>query len=173
MRLFIGVSFDDKTKELIYNQELILKKHLVSGHITDINNIHLTIIFIGETDNTKEIIDSIEKIDVSKFDIFLKGIKYFNRGNQRLYYLDVRKNQKLSFIYDVLFNSLKDIGFFIEDRTYKPHVTLGREVVLDEDVYLEPLNKIVRVNKISLMESKRINGKLEYVELYAKKLREN
>ncbi|MBQ7277437.1 MAG: RNA 2',3'-cyclic phosphodiesterase [Bacilli bacterium] len=172
MRLFIAINFNNEIKNKIYEQELLLKEHMVNGHITSLSNIHLTLIFIGETLKPKEISGCIEKINLKNFDIFIKGFKYFNRDGKRLYYLDIKKNNNLNLIYNLLFEELTKKGFDIEDREYKPHITLAREVILDNDVYLDDLNLNVNVNKVSLMESKRINGKLEYVELYYKKLGE-
>jgi 2'-5' RNA ligase len=66
-------------------------------------------------------------------------------------------------------------GFNIEIREFKPHLTLGREIVVDDgfdrEMFLKNIPKIdVKINKISLMKSEKINGKLTYTEIYKKQL---
>ncbi len=60
---------------------------------------------------------------------------------------------------DLLINN----GFKIEDRKYKPHITIGREIVkknsTDEDIY-PPLH--IPIYSMAIMESKRVNNELVY-----------
>ena len=170
MRLFIAISFSKEVRQAIYDQELMLRKYMYNGHITSLNNIHLTLVFIGETMRPKDISDCIDKIDMKSFNVFIKGVRYFIRAGKRLYYLDINDNPNIYDLYDFLYCELISKGFDIEERDYKPHITLAREVLVDSEVELDDLNMSAKIEKISLMESKRIDGKLEYVELYSKKL---
>jgi 2'-5' RNA ligase len=62
-------------------------------------------------------------------------------------------------------------GFKIDDKKFSPHITLGREILLkDNSVWDFKINAAEKVNKISLMKSERINGKLVYTEVFAKQL---
>ena len=67
-------------------------------------------------------------------------------------------------------------GFPKEKRGISPHITLGREVDLTEKfdnikakIPLEPLE--ISANKISVMESKRIDGKLVYKAVFVQNLK--
>ena len=74
-------------------------------------------------------------------------------------------------LYEKLYDELTVKGFELEKREFKPHVTLAREVVLSEKVDIESLDYECRIEKISLMESKRNNGELKYIEIYSKELK--
>ena len=171
MRLFIAINFNEEVKQLIFEKELLLESKMINGHITSKNNIHMTLVFIGETNRPKDVSDCIEKIEENKFNLLIKGIKFFNRSGKRLYYLDIKQSDSLLKVYEKLYNELSEKGFKLESREFKPHVTLAREVVLSDRVDIEGLNYEFRVEKISLMESKRINGELKYIEIYSKELK--
>lgn len=170
MRLFIAINFSEELKDLIYEKELLLENKMINGHIQSKNNLHLTLVFIGETNKPKEISDILNNMNEKQFDIFVKGIKYFNQRGKRLYYLDIEKNNNLIKIYNYLFNELSLKGFDIEEREYKPHITLAREVELSENVNIENLNYTYKIKRISLMESKKINNELKYIEIYGRNL---
>lgn len=169
MRLFIAINFDTDLKNKIYQEELKLQDKLLTGHITKMENIHLTLVFIGEVINPKEISSIIEKINYNEFDIFVKGLNYFNKG-KRLYYLDIERSKDLENLYNKLYDDLTFKGYNLEYKKYVPHITLAREATLKEEIKFDELNIDYHVNKISLMESKRINGDLVYNEIYFKKL---
>ena len=171
MRLFIAINFNDEIKQLIFDKEILLENKMINGHITAKNNIHLTLVFIGETNRPKDVSDCIEKIEENKFNLLIKGIKFFNRNGKKLYYLDIKPNNYLLKLYEKLYDELTVKGFELEKREFKPHVTLAREVVLSEKVDIENLDYECKIEKISLMESKRINGELKYIEIYSKELK--
>ena len=50
MRLFIAVRFTPEIKELLKAAAVRLKQQSVSGNFTDLENFHLTLAFIGESD---------------------------------------------------------------------------------------------------------------------------
>ncbi|NCA93496.1 hypothetical protein EOM82_09795, partial [bacterium] len=59
-------------------------------------------------------------------------------------------------------------GFDIEDRTFTPHITLGRQVIDKSGIPLYIIPASMTVNRVSLMKSERINGILKYTEIYLK-----
>ncbi len=61
--------------------------------------------------------------------------------------------------------SLIDHGFKLEDREYKPHITLGRKVKLKDAFNTNELDDFVKkikidINKVDLIQSEFANGKL-------------
>jgi len=71
-----------------------------------------------------------------------------------------------------LVRELKEEGFYdIDDREYKPHLTLGRQVRVkpgfdskEFEAALQPIT--LEVTGLSLMKSERVEGKLTYTEIY-------
>lgn len=177
MRLFIAINFDDKVKDdlclLIDN----LKNYSVSGNFTKRENLHLTLVFIGETPSNKitSIKSAMDNIKQQPFNINFTHIGKFKRTGGDIFWVGIDKNPALSSIYTQLYDNLTACGFNIESREYKPHLTLSRQMVLHSPFDYDNLNndipkQNINVNKISLMKSERINGKLIYTEIYSKKL---
>ena len=42
------------------------------------------------------------------------------------------KSKKLNSIYDIIKYEMSALGFFKEKRSFKPHITLGRKVLLEK-----------------------------------------
>ena len=89
--------------------------------------------------------------------------------------MGIEDNETLSNIYNKLHQSLIDKGFKLEDREYKPHITLGRKVKLKDNFNTNELNHIIGeidigINKVDLMKSEFVNGKLIYSVLYSRLL---
>ncbi len=59
-------------------------------------------------------------------------------------------------------------GLSLERRRYTPHITLGRRIKIDVSPWpITPFGE--RVNKIELMKSERIDGRLTYTTIFTKK----
>ncbi|WP_051003953.1 2'-5' RNA ligase family protein [Gottschalkia acidurici] len=69
---------------------------------------------------------------------------------------------------------LEKIGIKKEKRSFTSHITLGRQVVLNEEFHkLKEKSNIdsvdIIVDKIFWMESTRINDELKYIPIYVKR----
>ena len=173
MRLFIAINFDDEIKDYICKVIQSVKNHAIKGNFTRRENYHLTLVFIGETKNIDNAKHAIDIIDAKPFELCIAGLGKFKRAGGDIYWLDVQKNRSLEQIYKKLFNELLKEGFKLDNREHKPHLTLGRELILDSDFDInkyKDLSVKTRVERISLMKSERIAGKLIYTEVYAKNL---
>lgn len=177
MRLFISINFNEEIKDAVYEVLEKLKADTVKGSFTYRENLHLTLVFIGEVPISQ--IDAIktamDRVKSEPFSIKLKDIGHFKRDDENIYWIGVEKNSKLIRIYKQLCDELTRLGFAIEKREYKPHLTLGRRVVVVDGFNEEKFSASVPamemvVENISLMKSERINGKLTYTEIYRKKL---
>jgi 2'-5' RNA ligase len=69
-----------------------------------------------------------------------------------------------------LSESLRGRGFSLENRDYKPHITLGREVILKQPPEFDHAPLSMTVTRISLMKSERIQSRLVYTEIFAKNI---
>lgn len=177
MRLFIAINFEQEIKNYLVETITRLKSQSVQGNFTREENLHLTVIFLGEVSighlvNVKQAMD---KITARSFLLNLNGFGYFKRSDGDIYWVGVEDNETLLAIYNKLYQELTFEGFTLEKRLYKPHLTLGRKIVLPKHFKLEEFSQTflaqkTMVDKISLMKSERINGKLIYTEIYAKDL---
>lgn len=177
MRLFIAVNFDDKIKDKIMDAAERLKKESVRGSFSARDNLHITVVFIGEVephrvDIIKEIMDSVTE---KSFNVSISGIGAFKRNEGDIYWLGIKDFEPLARISGYLSRRLKKAGFSMEDRPFKPHLTLGRRVIMDKvfdrDKFSRETERIeCPVGRISLMVSERPGGKLTYTEIYGKEL---
>lgn len=177
MRLFIALNFNNKEKAQINEIISIVRANSTQGRFVDLEQIHLTVEFLGEIDNSgvnviKEIMD---KLDFSAFSLKLIKAGTFKRSEGNIHWLGIERNDTLLKIYNLLHKELKDKGFLLEDREYRPHITLGRKVVLKANYNINQLDGIVRdikidINKVDLMKSEFINGNVKYSVIYSKRL---
>ncbi len=105
----------------------------------------------------------------SGFELRLNKIGKFDRGNKKILWIGLQRNQELQALYNKLEINLLKNGYNKEDRGFNPHITLAREVRIEGFDQLANKLKLndtaIMVNAFSLMESKRIDNKLCYVPL--------
>jgi len=168
MRVFIAVLFDEKVKKVLCKAISDLKSQAVSGNFTREENLHLTLAFIGETNRITALKNVIDSTAPKRFSLAIKGFGRFGRQSGGIYWVGVEKNIKLMEYASKLADALRLSGFNIENREFKPHITIGREVITENEIELDVPKTIMTVKRISLMKSERIQGVLTYTEIYGK-----
>jgi len=166
MRLFIAINFSESIKKELIRQINSLKEQSRYGNFTRIENLHLTLAFIGESTRISDIKKVMDGVTQDSFNISIKGSGRFGS----LYRVGLKKESKLFDIAEYLRNELDKNGFSIDKKPFSPHITIAREIVSDSPISLSVKETDMTVNKISLMRSDRINGKLTYTEIYSKNL---
>ena len=177
MRLFIAIDFDEYVKNNINNIMESIKKYAKQGRFVGIDHMHLTLEFLGEIseDRVKDIISAMKLLNAAPFTLSLSELGYFKRNDGNIYWFGITENKDLMDLQEELHNLLQERGFKLEERDYKPHLTIGRKVKLintfNSDELKESISKIqFEVNLIELMESENINGKLVHTRLFSKTL---
>jgi len=165
MRLFIAINFSPQTRSKIALVQNNLKAKSIKGNFTRIENIHLTLAFLGEIEPL-EVENLINIMKTIKFDPFELEIDELGTFGRALWYCSVKQSHPLKTLQSNLNKLLKDNNFPTDDRPYKPHITIARNLILNDQIF-KPFELIKeRVTALSLMESIRINGKLTYIELF-------
>lgn len=177
IRLFIALNFNKEVKAQINEVIDRVKFNSVQGKFVNEEHMHLTLEFLGEIqrnrlDLIKEIMDGLE---FGRFTLQLTKVGYFKRPEGSIYWIGVKENDTLFGLQKKLHNSLLDKGFELEDREYKPHITLGRKVKLKDGYNTDELKDIVEkieidISKVDLMKSEFINGKLIHSLMYSRRL---
>lgn len=138
---------------------------------------HLTVEFLGEIQKRR--VDLIKKVmdglKADRFTLNLTQIGYFKRSEGNICWLGIEDNKTLMHIHHKLHQNLTDNGFALEDRAYKPHITLGRKVKLKDSFNANELNDMIRkinidINSVDLMKSEFVNGRLIHSVVYTKAL---
>jgi 2'-5' RNA ligase len=176
MRLFTAILFNKEIMDSLYDSVERLRSSAKSGTFTTKENLHLTVNFIGETKRLMEVQQAmklaVEKTKVGSFALSIGGFGKFKRKEGDIYWIGVEKEPSLWRLQKELVKELKEIGFFdVDDKDYKPHLTLGRRVIVHEEFNeskfeLGITSMQMEVARLSLMKSERIQGKLVYTEIY-------
>jgi 2'-5' RNA ligase len=181
MRLFIAINLNDEWKDWLMNAAGVLKSSAVKGRFTPRENLHLTLAFLGEIDASKLALvkHCMDQILERTFLLYLDGLGRFKGKDGDLYWAGVKKNNALLDLQNKLSDALVNAGFSLDNRKFSPHLTLGRQVRLrDESQRMDLINSLakegpgMKVNRISLMKSERISGRMVYTEQYGRDLAE-
>lgn len=170
MRLFAAIAFDEATKRKLAGYYSELRAAGITGNFTSENNIHLTLKFIGEVDNSQliRVTDAVQKAasTVSHFDISSTVIGYFSSRGEKTVWLGM-EGQHLDAAAKSVDMCLYAKGFEPEKRKFTPHVTIVRRADCSYEALqkLPPINLSFPVNAITLFESQRVDGILRYKPL--------
>lgn len=165
MRVFYAVTFDYATKEKLALIRDQVANHADKGRFTALENFHLTLEFIGEipNDEMEDYASMLDTLTVFPEQLIISSVGKFTKKNKDILWLGIQRNEQLMKLSKQLRHALDEYGFSVENKKYKPHITIGRQVVMFEDlkdIVVEPL--VMPVHSIALMESKRVHGRLVY-----------
>lgn len=166
MRLFVAICFSDEIKALLSSVCQKLKTQSLSGNFTRPENLHMTLAFIGESNRVAAVKSAMQQCTGAPFKLSLSGVGRFGD----LWWVGIAKNPALLSLADRLRQTLRASGFQIDARVFRPHITIARQVVLKKAFDAEICAASMLVTHISLMQSKRLNGRIYYTELYRKQL---
>jgi len=171
MRLFIAINFDEEVKARLLQCQESLRQASIHGNFTRPKNLHLTLVFLGETPPGRVLeIQRMMDCDCAPAGPFALQFEDMGKFGDT-WWVGIRQNPALSGLYNHLSQDLKTAGFSIESRSFKPHLTLAREVILRSGVSPEkPESFTAQVAAMHLMKSERIGGKLIYTSIYEKQL---
>lgn len=177
MRTFIAINFDQDVKNRLIDIEKSLKNMSEKGRFTSKDNLHLTLIFLGEIaeDRVKLAQLCVKNITAPKFEMIVNRLGRFKRPDGDIYWAGIETDLTLTSIYSQLYKNLNSYDFYIKDSEYVPHLTLARDLILkneeEMEKYKENFEKIViQVDNIQLMKSEMLDNKLTYTALYTKEL---
>lgn len=168
MRLFIAILFDKEATCALEEAMEELSAQNIRGNYTRPENLHLTLAFLGETEDARGAIGAMTAAAGQGFPITLEGIGRFGDT----LWAGVQSSGKLEALAERLKEALSARGFSIERRKFLPHITLVRRAEGQEDRSRIGLCAPMKVGRVSLMWSRRVGGKLIYTELYGCNLSE-
>ncbi len=170
MRLFLAIELEEPVRDRLLDTVTALKRQC-RGRWSRRENLHLTLEFLGELPDAREVIEAMDAVSVPPFDLTLNGLGRFRQEGGDLIWYGVTSSPALLDLQQKLHAELKERGFRLEHRPYKPHLTLGRQVAGAGELSGYPAPRIAqRVREFSLMESRRVDGKLTYTALYRRRL---
>ena len=172
MRIFIALELPAKTRDNLCISMSQLGDHTTKGNFTAKENLHVTLHFLGEVSPDKLIfvqsaMDGVKQLPAPTLTINQIGML---RAND-IVCAKIRPDKKLAALHEQLGTSLEKLGFTVEHRAFRPHVTLVRksafdlpfsEVVKCVDVFNMPFD----ATQIVLYQSALSPTGPTYTELY-------
>jgi len=145
-RTFIAIKVN--ASEKITETFEILKEDLNGESVrwTDINKMHVTLAFLGDTseDTIKEVSAMLRQIcdNFKPFDFSISKLGIFKSLNDpRVIWAGIENSEKLSGLFSLIKSGLDLHNVVIEERAFKPHLTLGRIKWIKNKPVLEDLLK--------------------------------
>lgn len=163
MRLFIGITLPPKLKDKLAPYETTLK----SGKSVSKTNYHITLVYLGETSETKkDMVDRSLKTLIpsfSPFEVSVSTLNTFKKGTTHIVYADVIKTDALDTIQTSVESLMTSLGFSCDTRAYNPHITLARKV--KEPPQKHRIDDTFTVDTITLFLSHRVDDVLTYTPI--------
>ena len=174
MRLFFAADVTNQVRMRIAKAAEQLQNQALQGYFVRPELYHITLVFLGETSDLNKAVDALQSLEGTAFTVLAGGLGTFKRPRGDLYWAGVQDlHHQLQHHCHRLSTELKKQGFSLENRSFRPHITIGRDVILAKKTNVEIPEIAMKITQIRLMNSERINGRLTYTEIAAKHLNSN
>jgi 2'-5' RNA ligase len=157
-RCFVALDLSrEAIKEIKKIQELIKKQNLFVGKFTELENLHLTIKFLGEIEEEKieKVREKLKQVKFEGFEAKLAEIGVFSKSFIKIIWIHLKGAEKLQKEID---EKLEDL--FEPERRFMSHITIARvKYVGDKKKLLKYLESVkpgkikFKVDKFFLKES--------------------
>ncbi len=169
MRLFIAIPLPSDVLRAVSRARVALEQYGATGRFVARQNYHITLHFLGETDQLLEATGALHDAvrDIHPFVLRLKEYGSFKSEKTHAAFVSVScDNDELSKLYESLEASLWERGFSRNRGILTPHITLGRKIEGDDGFVLPPQKAAFTANTIKIYESRRERGAMCYTSLH-------
>lgn len=171
MRLFVAIPLPEEVK----SQLLQLQEPIDGLRWSGKDQLHLTLRFIGETDKdtANTIAAYLRELVAPPFRMEIIGLGTFPKeSSPRVIWAGIKENEKLTALQADIENVCQEAGLDPDNRSFKPHITLGRNKNADPDKVFAFINqyptldiKEIAVNSFNLYRSELTDkGAVYHVE---------
>jgi RNA 2',3'-cyclic 3'-phosphodiesterase len=161
VRLFVAINLHRAERERIHRATAVLRAAGFPIRWTATESLHLTIEFLGESDESSAI--RIENVlrdvaaDCSPFAMAIAGIGAFpGLGRPRVLWVGVEPAAALIDLHARVARGLGGLGFRIDERPFHPHITIGRAQAIAVAAHFRGLAELaprIRVEAATTVQS--------------------
>ena len=162
MRLFIAIQLSEEMKTSVVGTMHTLKKAGVKGTYVPVQNLHLTLAFIGETKEKEAVKAALQTVSFKPFRLSFSEMGTF----EDLLWVGIKGNQGLSKLAKDVAGALDQAGISYDRKKFVPHITIIRRMAGKWKQVPSPKGEMM-VKKISLMKSEQKDGKRVYTEIFS------
>jgi 2'-5' RNA ligase len=135
MRLFVGIAITEEIRSTL--EAYVHKLHRevppnpLGNYIKWVKpeSFHLTLKFIGESQQLREIEEDLGSITAADFEMTFRGVGFFSQRSPRVFWAGVNAGPELERLASRIDDSLYGVGVPKEPHAYQeyqPHITLAR-----------------------------------------------
>lgn len=167
MRLFIAIQFEQTMLDALTSAQKAMQEAGIRGRYSRIENLHLTLAFIGEYSDADAVLEAMEQVRFAPFTLTLGGY-VGNFGD--ILWAGLEKSEPLEKAASSLRHALADAGIPFDKKRFSPHVTLLRDAHTERGLPLRFSGvrvgkRSMTVQSISLMRSDRGKSGMVYTEV--------
>lgn len=124
MRSFLALVLSSEAKLALTG----LQRQLRAGRLVPEENLHVTLVFLGDQDErTLEILhEELATIPVPQIGISFRGTGCFGGSSPKAVYANVEPNEALSRLHRSIQSAVRRAGITLKRRKFLPHTTLAR-----------------------------------------------
>ena len=175
MRLFIALSPTGEARAALTRNLAILRTACRRGNFSRAENLHVTLAFLGEIseDRLPDVRAAMDECTgTGTFSVTTGPLGRIRGRDGDTLVVRINASKALSGLQRMLSLSLTERGFSLEDRPYRPHLTLSRRAQLGEGETMESISARLEsvtfpAERMTLFLSHRPNGVLTYTPLYS------
>jgi len=124
-RLFIAIDVPRKIKEKILGFE----PHFSEASWAKPENMHLTLVFLGNTDYNQipDIITALDSVKDDSFEVVFSVIDGFpNLRRPHTLWIGIQENPALFYLREKIIKGLSELNLNIDEKKFIPHLTIAR-----------------------------------------------
>ncbi len=161
MRMFIALCFSSTALQKIHHIQKELLRHGVQGRFSPVENLHLTLAFLGNQKDLSSVDNAIKTMETDAEPFLLKGdsISTFSFSRSSTIVLTPQKNKSLEVLVRDLRASLKKNHIYFDPKPFLSHITLVRQAVLQSLPELDLNDLQEEITSFCLMSSELKPGK--------------
>ena len=161
MRLFVAIELSEEMKKAAVLILHSLKQNGVKGNYTPVQNLHMTLCFIGEVSDSKAVEEALSTVKYKPFKLGFTELGNFGD----LLHIGTRGGQGVNNLVNDIRKAFDVAGIEYDRKKFTPHITLVRKSSGKPGKIAIP-NTDMMVKRVSLMRSENEKGKMVYTEIY-------
>jgi len=161
MRLFVAIELSEEMKKAAVQILHSLKQNGVKGNYTPVQNLHMTLCFIGEVSDSKAVEEALSTVKYKPFKLGFTELGNFGD----LLHIGTRGGQGVNNLVNDIRKAFDVAGIEYDRKKFTPHITLVRKSSGKPGKIAIP-NTDMMVKRVSLMRSDNVQGKMVYKEIY-------
>ena len=171
MRLFIALPVTADVRRALEKTQTALQKAGVRGRFAPPENLHMTLVFLGNVADPAPVIGAMQRVRLPKTALEFDRLTLFGDVTVALF----KPDDALDRYVRALRKALDDVGVGYDANAFRPHITLARKTALPEAFRLQPFERRLRGVRLPVREAVLLSSDLSgevprYKAVYAMKV---